>query len=206
MKTLIAIAALLVLPIDGVAQTVVKYDGSSDSFDAKWTWAESEIGKTNGSHWIGYSIERLMHVNSHMGRYSSKQTYPTFGELLYGIKSERSERFGDNSDRKVMKEMVIMFHVNRSGKVGDVMFSTLDGEAYMDDDIYWLGHAEIDNSLTKVESLMSESRDDDVREDLVAAISMHDTPRALSLLRSILKGDDVSDVREQAAFWMSPGI
>ncbi|NND72276.1 MAG: HEAT repeat domain-containing protein [Rhodothermales bacterium] len=203
MKAVIFVCALLVLPVSGIAQEVARYGGTSTELETRWTWAENELDRRSGDIWFGYSIERLMRADSHMGRYSSRKNYPTFGELLYGIKTERTPGLDSRSDRMIMKEMVMMFLMSKQGKIQDVLFSTLDGDVHVDNDILWLGNVDTGASLANTKILFRNSTESDVREDLVAAISMHDSPEALDMLRSILKADDVPEVREQAAFWMS---
>ncbi len=182
------------------AQDVIKYDGDRQDLDARWSWAESKLDGASSNTWIGYSIERLMSENSSMGRYSSKSRRQSYGELLYGIKPTSRK---NHSERKVTKEVVMIFQLDRSGGVTESRFSTLDGEANSEGDILWLGMVENSVSLDKVAQLFNSTTDSDAKEHMTAAIAMHDSKKAVSMLTGVLNGDDDSEVRAQAAFWMS---
>ncbi len=200
---LFLLATLLFATEFSQAQDVIKFDGDdTTSLADRLSWAS---GQAAAGNWVAYSIERKMHEHSSMGSWSSRSTRSTFSELLYGIKLERRNgKWNKNMpNRTVVKEVVMLYLFDNRGGIEDVKFSTLDGEADLDGkDLIFLGMIDRRESLKFVTDRF-EKATEDVREEFVAAIAMHDSQEAATLLVDILEDDASSQVREQAAFWMS---
>lgn len=144
-----------------------------------------------------------MHENSFIGSYSTRSTNKTFSEILYGLKMKRQKNL-KKSDRLVAKEVVMFFEVGARGEIQDARFSTLDGQADLDGkDMVFLGMVDTDESLDYITDVFKKSTSTGIREELTAAVAMHKTREAGEFLADVLEDDPDSEVRSQAAFWLS---
>ena len=202
--------AFALLPAGLWAQDAVHHPEPSAALGQKWQWAESQAEDFERGYWIGYSIERLMGENSFIGSWSSRGRRMTLHEVLYGEKPEfdlrdRRHRRDRASERKVVKEVALLFEFAPGATQARAIHVTnlsrhvdLEGRPLL-----WLGGAEDGESLDFVEQQYRRARSDEVKEDLVLAVSIHDeTGRVVPILTDILTGDDADDVRESAAFWL----
>ena len=69
--------------------------------------------------------------------------------------------------------------------------------------LFWLGKSAEGESLALVEKLYGSARNDDLREDLLAAAGCHGTPAlVIPFLSGILGGSGPDEQRKNAAFWI----
>ncbi len=219
--------------------TVTHMPKTITTLDAGWAWAMESANKAKGikGFYIGYSIRRMMGENSFIGRWSSNrdEEEKTLNEIIYGIKltgpqnSYGGKSPGDvarmvlkdakgvkskhRSEKKVSKDVVILFRFENSSYFNDLKVSNIELSAKLEDGpLFWLGPAKNGESITLLEGLYSRtgksgslSTSDivEIKEDLVMAVAMHDeSSRAFPFLKSVLTGSEPDDVREKAAFWL----
>ena len=193
------------------AQEVVYHPDPSAALAQKWQWAadQAQDDDFRRGYWVGYSIERLMGEYSFMGSWSSGRQRITLHEVLYGEKPEfdyRNRRRGDRkTERKVLKEVALLFEFGRGGQEPrEVDVTNVSGHIDFDGrPLIWLGAAGDDESLDFVQRQFDRSGSEELKEDLVMAMGIHDaTGRVVPLLSDILTGNEPDEVRESAAFWL----
>ncbi|MFQ5568106.1 MAG: HEAT repeat domain-containing protein [Rhodothermales bacterium] len=204
---------LVLCPARLQAQDVIRHPDASEVLGQKWAWAEEQAGQHDfqRGYWIGYSIERLMGEQSYIGSWSSRKRRMTLHELLYGEKAEfepgrgRAYYRDGEPDRKVLKEVALLFEFRQgTSEPHNVRVTNLAGHVDLErHPLIWLGAAEDDESLDLVQQQYDRARSEDAREELVMAVAIHDeTERVVAMLEDILTGNDGTDVRESAAFWL----
>lgn len=189
------------------AQDVIHHPESSASLSQKWDWALEEADEESLTrYWVGYSIERMMSENSFIGSWSDRGKRKTLQELIYGVRSERrNTRSWKDSERKVLKEVAVLFQYRTgSDEIRDIEVGTLDSQADLDRyPLLWLGGVDVEESLERVQRLYHDAWSVDLKEDMVFALAIHDaTGKVVPILTDILTGNEASDIREQAAFWL----
>jgi hypothetical protein len=195
---------------------------------AKSDWALKASAKyaTGRGFWVGYSIERLMGVNSHIGTISDGGSGRdmTVAEVLAGLKVaagpsaarddlrgaaraalDEIERKG-KPEKKVLKELGFFFKYE-TGKppvLTEVHMSSLDlAFDFEGAPLFWLGKTPDEQSLALIRALDAPARGDKVREGLIAAAGCHGSPRlVVPFLEGILNGKASDDLRKDAAFWI----
>jgi HEAT repeat protein len=195
---------------------------------ARFEGALAEAAKSGSATgaWIGYSIERLMGENSHIGSFrgSTRGQEPTVADVLAGRAALATTPEGGDEvhkaaqaaldeidkkakpEKKVLKEVGIFlrYRGGRTPVLASVNLSDLDlafdFEALP---LYWLGKAQDSESLALVKKLYGGSRDEEAREGLLAAAGCHGTPGlVVPFLAGVLGGSDPDDLRRGAAFWL----
>jgi HEAT repeat protein len=207
---------------------ILRPAAKSGTLEAKLGWALGEAPQAGPGRifWVGYSIDRLMGENSHIGSYAvggrgrdltvaemlAGQTKPAAsaaaGEDLRGAAKaalDEIERKG-KTENKVVKELGFFFKYE-SGQPpapAEVHMSNLDLPFDFEAaPLFWLGKAPEEQSLALVKTLYGRSRGDEVREGLVAAAGCHGSPRlVVPFLESVLSGEGPEDLRKDAAFWI----
>jgi HEAT repeat protein len=207
---------------------VVRPASETAALESRHAWALDEAGKTGAGAeaWIGYSIERLMGENSHIGSFRGGRSVrePAVADVLAGRKAlPASAGSGDEvrkaaraalddlentkkPEKKVLKEIGIFlrYKAGRTPALTEVSLSNLDlafdFEALP---LYWLGQAQDAESLPLIKKLYAGSREDEAREGLLAAAGCHGTPAlVVPFLAGVLGGGDPDDLRKDAAFWI----
>ena len=212
MKPIITLAFLLLAPAVGQAQQVRHHPQPEAALGQKWQWAEEQARQDDDArrgYWIGYSIERLMGEYSFVGSWHSRGERETLHEVLYGEKPAfdyRDRRRGDRkSTRKVIKEVALLFEFE-AGRAEPTDLKVINVSGHVDFNglpLFWLAGAEDAESIDFVMDQYRRTGSDDHKEDLVMAVAIHDaTGRVVPILTDILGGDDATDVRESAAFWL----
>ena len=209
--TLLLLAVAL-MPAVGYGQHVMRHPQPDEALGQKWQWAEEQARQDDDArrgYWIGYSIERLMGEYSFVGSWHSRSNRMTLHEVLYSEKPEfdyRDRRRGDKkSTRKVIKEVALLFEFEPGRDApSDIRVTNVSGHVDLNGrPLFWLSGAEDDESLDFVQDQYRRTRSDDHKKDLVMAVAIHeDTSRIVPILTDILRGDDATDVRESAAFWL----
>jgi hypothetical protein len=198
----------------------------SGTLEAKLAWALGEAPGAGGIFWAGYSIERLMGENSHIGSFTDGGSGRdlTVEELLTGKKRtlapagaaedvrvaaraalDEIDRHG-KPEKKVLKDLGIFFkyEAGKTPVLADVSISNLDlafdfeGAA-----LFWLGKTSEEQSLSLIKTLYGRNRGSEAREGLVAAAGCHGTARlVVPFLETVLTGDGPDELRKDAAFWI----
>ena len=207
---------------------ILRPPAESATLDAKSDWALKASAKygTGRGFWVGYSIERLMGENSHIGSFTDGGSGRdlTVEELLAGKKSmlapvgaredvrvaakaalDDIERQG-KPEKKVLKELGLFFKYE-AGKppvLTEAHMSNLDlAFDFEGAPLFWLGKTPEEQSLALIRALDGPDRGDKVREGLIAAAGCHGSPRlVVPFLEGILNGKASDELRKDAAFWI----
>ena len=213
------------------SQKVLKHPNPAEKLDDRWEWAlkEAKNNKFKDGFWIGYSVQRLMGVNSFIGSIKShpKSDEIPLEEIIYGKKAESKEknisdeetlkeaasqalkRIHDpnSGEEKIVKDVAILFEFCKKPDpeyIEKVKVSNLSLHVDLDDlPLIWLGKTEDNQSIPLLERLYKNDGSEDVKEKMVTAVGVHEhSDLTVSFLERVLKSDDPDDVREKAAFWM----
>jgi len=207
---------------------VVKCSGRAERLEARLAWAFGEAAKPGGGQriWIGYSVRRLMGEREMIGSFrdGGAKRDLTIQEILAGKRTLDSLPAGKDDvrrtarevlddlerpkqdDKKVPKDVGIFldYETGRPASLRDVELSNLDlcldfhGRTF-----YWLGEAEVGESLALVESLFGRAPEKRAKEGLVAAAGLHGNARlVVPFLEKILAGRESDELRKDAAFWI----
>ena len=222
---------IIILSNLSFSQKVLKHPDPAEKLDSRWEWAlkEAKNNKFKDGFWIGYSIQKLMGVNSFMGTIKSHRETDeiTLEEIIFGKKAPTREknisdketikqaaekalmRIKDphSGEEKVIKDVAILFEF---GKKPDLEYlervKVSNLSLYVDLDelpLIWLGKSDENQSVPLLEKLYNNVSSEDVKEKMVTAVGVHEPSNlTVSFLEKILKGNDPGDVREKAAFWM----
>ncbi len=228
----VAVAAGLAAAADRRANRppseIIRPAAESGPLEARLGWALGEAPKAGPGRvfWAGYSIDRLMGENSHIGSYTvgGRGRDLTVAEMLAGMKAateapaagedvrgaakaalEELERQGQ-PEKKVLKELGIFlkYEPGKPPVLAEVSMTNLDlSFDFEGAPLYWLGKAPEEQSLGLVKALYGLNRGHSVREGLVAAAGCHGTPKlVVPFLEGVLAGDGSDDLRKDAAFWI----
>jgi hypothetical protein len=207
---------------------ILRPPAESATLAAKSDWALKASAKyaTGRGFWVGYSIERLMGVNSHIGTITDGGSGRdmTVAEVLAGLKVAASpsaaredlrgaaraaldqiERQG-KPEQKILKELglFLQYEVGKPPVLTEAHISNLDlAFDFEGAPLFWLGKAPEEQSLALIKALDGPDRQDKVRKGLVAAAGCHGSPRlVIPFLETVLTGDGPDDLRKDAAFWI----
>jgi hypothetical protein len=219
-------------PPPALGQTVTRHPRPEAALEDRWAWAVEQGQRSGTGFWVGYQITRTTEENSFVGNWIVVENsylvvrHPTLEELVYDRRTpDRQEPDGGEAavrreaeralnrlehhrepPRKVQRETAILFHfAPRQGTPKEVCPSDLNLHVELDGQpLLWLEAADDTASLALLRRLYADVAGDDLRENLLGAIALHDDRRqALSFLRAVLAGRDGAGVRAQAAFWIS---
>lgn len=211
------------------AESVIHHPNFQEPLNTRWQWALQEAA-SQGDVWIGYNIRRMMYEDSHIGSFHHppRDEDIPLQELLYGVEMqpEQSRLSGEeqlkeaaekalakihNQDyprEKISKQVAILFRLNPASGSGspiqDIKISNLNLAVDLKSlPLYWLGEAENAQSLILLQEIFEKENDKEVKEDMITAISIHDSPvEVFSFLKSVVNGDEEENIRESAVFWM----
>ena len=206
MKNLTLFLALLLAPAV-MAQPVERAPELETPLAARWAWAQERAETHAGGVWIGYGITREMHAHTFFAAWSRGRHHPTLHEVLYGTPPPEDLRAaaGQHAEEgpRVRKLVGLIFQIER-GVVVDVDMASVDAEVDLEGrPLLWLGRADDGASLDLLEAALAEAGREELAEDLVSAIGVHEaTARVVSMLRGVLMGPGPDEVREAAAFWL----
>ncbi|MCH8127815.1 HEAT repeat domain-containing protein [candidate division KSB1 bacterium] len=228
LKTLVLTS--IIFPLITQAQDVVKYPNQNDDLSKRWTWAEREAksGKYRNGVWIGYSIQRLMGENSHIGSFSRDyQDKITLEELIYGKKADPDEKLSDKEiiertiketldelkdekkeERKVLKEVAILFRYESNSKrfedVKKTKVTNLTLHVNLDElPLIWLGQIEHENSLEFLQDFAEGVTSVEMKKRFTMVIGIHDAnKRSIAILKEFATKDEHAEVRKSASFWL----
>ena len=156
--------------------------------------------------WLGYGILRRTSRHSSISSHHSQSRYQSLQQLLYG---DSSARFTDATELSgsdiVNKELAIVMRINQKGDIRDVKISDLDGRMDLKQlPVIWCGlfehHSE---SFQLLKDIYSKSEEQEVREDLIVAISLHQLkPEIMGFLTDVIENESDREIRAEAVFWL----
>ena len=216
--------------VPAFAQRIIRCPQNADPLEAKWDWAWREIARAKSPHgfWIGYGIQRWMGETSFIGSFVSDASSRdvSLHELLYGQKesltiSESEESLREAAERalqathgrrrvepKVLKGVAILFAYasaqDEPMQPRKIVICNLSTTVDLHDHpLLWLGSSHDEESVAFLENMFDQPHTEKIRENLVFAISIHDSSeRALQFLRNVLVGGESEKVRGTAAFFL----
>ncbi len=206
---------------------VVRHAGPGESLSARVDWAQREArarGYKTG-FWAAYSIERMTGENSHIGSFDfgSRSSELTLGEIIAGkrldkpasaprsVQTTAREVLEDlertpKPAKKVRRDVALLFRFGDTGGARPEHVALSDMDLAFDlkgRPLVWLGGATDEESLGFVRKLFAAAGDEEIKEDLIAAAGIHDTPAlAIPFLETVLKSRESDEVRKDAAFWI----
>jgi HEAT repeat protein len=191
---------------------ILRPPAESATLDAKSDWALKASAKygTGRVLWVGYSIERLMGENSHIGSFTDGGSGRdlTIAEVLAGLKvaANPSSANEDLRGNKVLKELglFLKYEAGKPPVLTEAHMSNLDlAFDFEGAPLFWLGKTPEEQSLALIRALDGPDRGDKVREGLIAAAGCHGSPRlVVPFLEGILNGKASDELRKDAAFWI----
>jgi HEAT repeat protein len=212
------------------AQEVLHAPPEYQSLAQRLEWAKSTVKKSplpNG-YWIGYSIERYMYEDSHIGwRGRGERDLPTLHELLLGkgrtgpdVARERDilaavqrtlqpDSADKTQNQKVLKEVAILFRYPvPDANITDfekVHMSTLDCSVDLEAlPLVWLGTVKDTESIPFLDELYKSSQREQCKRALMAAVALHETKnRVIPCLQKYVTQETNTDLRCQATFWLA---
>jgi len=209
-----------------VGDQVVHHSDYNASLKDKWDWAQkqSEQKQYRKGFWIGYSIEKLMNENSHIGTFNdSRDNGRSIGEVIYGKKiapqksslsdaevirraaREAIQQMEDKKSRKeVLKEIGILFRYQNISELEDIKISNLSLEVDLKDlPLIWLGKSESEESVYFLYDQYKNCEEHRLKGEYIAACGIHPTSiTVVNTLENIIKNEKDNELRGDAAFWM----
>jgi len=207
----------------GYSQQVINYPDGDRNLDERWEWAIDIANrqKFSGTFWVGYSIERLMGMNSYIGCHRSEdEGARTLRQIIEGIPGSavddddyhvrKTIRHSpkEESCEKVMKEVAILFKCslkkNDDIQIRDVSITNLCLHFDLDDlPLIWLGKSRHLQSINHLKNLYNKLYDIDPKEEIITAAGIHQNSQpAVDFLKNVLLSKEDDDLRETAAFWL----
>ena len=200
------------------AQKLLKFDDMTLDLQNRWKTSVEQV--KDEPVWIGYSINKLMSHNGFIGSFHSEQYGPSLKDILSGkvdLNSVKKNNEGyrqyhwndGESVEKELKEVAVFIKVGKDSKKGIVFkeVSVNNIDLFFDTEglsIYWLGNAGYDESVDLLSSIYEKTGDNEVKEDIVSAVGIHDDAASgYKFLHTIIFSDEIDDVRENAVFWIS---
>jgi len=209
-----------------VGDQVVHHSDYNASLKDKWDWAQKQSAQKQyrKGFWIGYSIEKLMNENSHIGTFNdSRDNGRSIGEVIYGKKFEPQKSSLSDAEvirraareaieeieykeswKKVMKEIAVLFRYDKISQLKDVKISTLSGEVDLKDlSLIWLGKSESEESVYFLYDQYKSCQEHRLKGEYIAACGIHPTSiTVVNTLENIIKNEKDNELRGDAAFWM----
>lgn len=215
--------------INALSQDVLNVPAEHKSLIQRISWSRSTAQSSPVMHdgyWVGYSIEKYMHVNSRMGNSGwNDRSIPTLQEILSGVKragpeAERERNMiraaqkelqsvSADENQKVLKKVGILFRYPSSGAgIGDfdkVTMSTMDCYVDLKDrPLIWLGKVKDEESVPFLDKLYKDSQRDKCKRGLMAAVSMHESKNlVIPCLQRYATQEEIPRLRSQAVFWLA---
>jgi HEAT repeat protein len=184
--------------------SVVHCPNQNASLQQRWQWALGQISSQPATMniWIGYSNERLMSVNSFVGRWPVDPDYPTLSELIYNVRVDLPERSYSSSrtSEKVIKEVACLFEIDRtSNGIKQIQVSNVSLIVYMKHGVlFWLGKVGYMQSLSLLQKLYNDTNDDYLKRRLIGHIGDIHHPQVIPFLNNVLQNEQSERVRKEA--------
>lgn len=208
------------------ARQVIRHPNPSASLAERHEWAMNQGRQAaRDGYWVGYSIDKLMRERSFIGSYNSARW--NRGRSLYAVLGEpekaelMTEGLGGNltiqgnqvfhgkenheEHRLLLKEIgILLKYENGSARPSDMIVSNLSLEVDLEGrPLYWLGDAGQEASIEHLTTLYPGVGDEDVREDLLVGIGIHEAKEpVLDFMKEVLDAEKNEDLQEAAVFWI----
>ena len=212
------------LPIFISANTVVKSPASLKSLEAGWEWAVKNAGHGK-AFYIGYTFQRLMNENSHIGSWNSETSHKiTLYEMITGKKAEIKRNEKSVSElakeilerkktkktpgKKVLKDVALLFRFSGDYKnrydCQTVKLTHLKVHVALEKGtVYWLDRFEKKESLNFLYTFFDKTGSDSMKKKIVAAVGMHGAEAgAFSFFKKVITGSYAHKIRKDAIFWV----
>ncbi len=210
---------------------VVRPASAAEPLAGRIAWALGQAPKSTPGRafWVGYSIDRLQGERSSIGWFEAggRGRDLTISEMLAGktaaagassaasdgeiVRKAAKAALDDLEEKglpekKVIKELgfFLKYEPGRSPVLAEMRMSNLDLSLDFEGlTLFWLGKSAEAESLAFVEKLYGPARNDDLRENLLAAAGCHGTPAlVIPFLSGVLAGEGPDEQRKNAAFWI----
>lgn len=170
----------------------------------------AQAEKYTDGYWIGYSIERWMDPDSHIGCHGQDRDYgKTLEEIIECSIKAGSAQIPDieSKDGRILKQVAILFKISAVGNQAEIKktrISNLDLPVDLDElPLIWLGHVEKDESARYIKKVYDAQDSRDVKEDLITVMGLHqDCQYANETLKGIVESDQATKLRKSAVFWL----
>lgn len=207
---------------------IIRPEAALPTLEARYDWALGEASKSGPGRifWIGYSVDKLMGENSHIGSYSvggrgwdlsvaevlaGKKTAAVPADAAEDVRGAAKAALDEldsrrNAEKKVWKELGFLFkyEAGKTPVLSEVHMTNLDlAFDFEAAPLFWLGKAPDGQSLPLVERLYGRNGTDKVRQGLIAAAGFHGPAgQVIPFLAGVLAGDGSDGLRKEAAFWI----
>jgi hypothetical protein len=190
----------------------------------QWAGREADSAAFRKGYWVGYAIQRFMGERSFIGSWPSRTGHeePTIESLVSLKKEGESPKRSDEEilretarqtleaaerrgapERQVRKEIGIFLRFGPDSRRGPVSAEVSDLRLSFDFEslpLLWIGPAKNDESVSRLEALYRAADSWDKKESLLAAVSIHQEPRAvIPFLDGVLKSPAPQNIRCEAA-------
>lgn len=201
-------------------QEITRHSDETVSLEDQWAWAASEGARVQEKgYWVGYSIDKLMWEQSFIGAFGSRRSNKTLYEILgepekiidrttWGM-SNGYKRSAHHEGRLLLKEIAILFYVDKSGKnapsnPSEIKVSNLSLEVNLKRmPLIWLGAVEQDESIRHLTKLYDDVKSSDLKEDVISAMGLHSSAeQILTFMETVLETEEDDDLKEAAVFWI----
>ncbi len=181
----------------GAAQTVVRSAPGAE-LSQDWDSALQELDRSGSQEWIGYSIEVDSSVQVWMGDFNLR----VVNGRVQVAGQESLERLlrSDTAVTPGKSRIALLFGISRTGSIQRARFQDMKlPHQSRREVLHWLGHRDIETSLSHLMDLFQSTTDSTSSRFLVTAIGLHDSPSVLPFLHQLLQPDQPANLRERAA-------
>ncbi len=212
--TLILMIMVLCSQIQAQSYQVFHLDQDTRSLEELWSKGVQKGDSLQTDYWIGYSIIRKTSRHTSISTHHSEGNRPQLQQILYGEYEQYRNDLPDSGDsEQILNEMAILMQFERDGELKDVKISEMESQIKLKQlPVIWLGaRDDQEESFNLQKQLYSESKIQDVREDLIVFISLHQKqPEVKDFLIGIIENEKNQELREEAVFWLGqqelPGV
>jgi len=199
-----AVAILGVSPL-AVAQQpkVINAQLHTEPASAGLSAAVDQLKHSNGPAWMGYVVPAI--PGSHFSMCSNEDSSRQEGCCgVYRLENENNNYRSSDGDYATETSIAVLARID-NGAIDKIRFigssCQLDGGGLP---FTWLTEVKPDDSLTWLSSLVTV---DDKRhtDQALAAIAMHETPKATAVLEGFASPANPLWLREKSAFWLGAG-
>jgi len=169
----------------------INIDGGNLSDRIERAFRQFKSSNQGDSVWLAY------HFQAREGSYIG----PFAGSVYYddGIRLERKD---DTSEAAIF---LLTDATGSAPKITRVKTLSLKEDFVFEDrQVYWLGNADANQSLNQLTNLMrSDSESKELARGAMRAISCHDSPRAVTILKDFAKQEQNIDLQRSAVSYLS---
>jgi hypothetical protein len=201
------------------ASDLVLHPDPKAPFAVRIQWVQQSATNAS-SFWLGYSVSRFAYpkeifvsgISFNGGKWFDPGK-PSLQEWVNGVRmvprkevkeeaQNELNRLEKKQKEKTWKEIGIFEKFERGQKVPDkICVIDMSVSHDFDSALYWVGHASDEESFRYL-SDQYEHLNNQKKEDLLAAISIHPPAFAFPFLKKVLKGKEPENVQESAAVFL----